>query len=456
MGDVLTMNEIISSIVRRGKGIVIFALVLAILAGGYQGYKQVQRANSGAFTAEALEAQYQEALKTYETEKGELERQLTILERRRGTQANYLENAPAMQIDPYNMYMSKVQMSVSHVDDGAFQQVFREQDIPVNYIINQIRTQYKSLLESVDLPSVLGVPEYENALDVHMREIIFYTESADGVMTITAYGTTAEMAETLAEATSRWMMDQQETIEEITFDHQISVISRVTKAHIDHEWVGRQDNAGKIMNDYVTEIAEVTAEMNALAVPAMGEPFSLISAAKKIVLFAVVGAVAGTVLACAWVFVIGLFQNRLETSYQLVRCMNVVFLGNVSKQKCFGKLASRLANERIWKDQEQAIAYAAENIKISMGEQRNVLLLSTRTEKELSDVQQLADQLKQAGYSARVMADARRDPAMVSALEEASAVVLAEKLKDSSLKEISDLNATVENCKKKIAGFVLI
>ena len=133
MKDTVTLKELLAIVVRRGRFVLTLALVFAVLMGGVQMFRQVSASRQENNSPEKIEERYQEALEDYQIEKENLEKELSDAQRKLDSQQEYNEESLLMRLDPYNKYVTTINLAVTDVEEEAFHQVFQVETTPVEY-----------------------------------------------------------------------------------------------------------------------------------------------------------------------------------------------------------------------------------------------------------------------------------------------------------------------------------
>ena len=108
MKDSVTLKELAAIAVRRGKQILLFAFVFALLLAGLQAIRLFSSSRDADNGVDQLDVQYQEKLAAYTQQKLDLEHQLRQLQQKMESQQEYSEKSLLMKIDPYNKAVTTV------------------------------------------------------------------------------------------------------------------------------------------------------------------------------------------------------------------------------------------------------------------------------------------------------------------------------------------------------------
>lgn len=455
MKDTVTLKELAAITVRRGRLAVILVLVFAVLLGGVQAARQVKAARSDENSPEKIEERYQEAMDGYLEEKADLEEQLARAENQLESQREYNEKSPLMEIDPYNKAVTTVNLAIADIDEGAFEQVFRLEDTPIDFIISKIQSQYLILWNSLDLPVSLSYTPRGGMEDKYLREIVTLKKADGGCLTLTAYGVSEAETRLLADAAYSCLLDLQAVISKGSYLHGFALLSNVTKIMVDDKLESTQTANLEKITTYTEKIESLTRELEDLKEPKRDSAPSVSKIILSALKYAVLGAAVGLVLDFTVVMASYIFRSRAETSRQLEQELSVPFLGSPAKRGgLWNRLADRIIDERVWPDEAQALAYLSSSADILLPSGR-ILLLSTLPLKE-EPLKSVIRALEGKERTVRFVGGAGRSPETVGALRDCGCVVLAERTGVTRWADVTELTALARSLDKPVGGFVTV
>lgn len=456
MKDTVTLKELAAIVVRRGRLAVVLALIFALLLGGWRIQGLVKSANSEGNSPEKIEERYQEAMETYEESKADLEEQLSRTEAQLESQREYNEKSLLMEIDSHNKAVTTINLAVTDVDEGAFQQVFRLEDTPIDFIISKIQSQYIILWNSLDLQSSLSYSPRAGMEDKYLREIVTLSRADGGCLTLTVSGTSEAVTRELADAAYNCLLKLQSVISEGSYLHSFAQLSNVTKISVDTGLEDSQKANLEKITTYTDSIADLNKQLEELAKPEREEVDSPLEIALSALKYAVLGAALGILLALVWALVSYLFRNRAETSRQMEEGLSIPFLGSTAKSAgLWNRLADWILSERLWPDEAQAADYISASAKALLPEAGTVLLASTLPLTEEA-VQPVMKALAGQGRTVRFVGNAARSPETAEALKECGCVVLAERSGVTRWDDATELTALAKSLNKPASGFVTV
>lgn len=456
MKDTVTLKELAAIAVRRGRLAVILALILAILLGGWRACSLFKESRSKDNSPEKIEERYQEALKTYEDTRASLEKQITQAESQLESQQEYNDKSLLMEIDPYNKAVTTINFAITDVDEGAFQQVFRLENTPIDFIISKIQSQYMILWDSLDLHDSLSYAPRAGMEDKYLREIVTLSRADGGCLTLTVFGTSEGEARKLADSAYNCLLELQSVISEGSYLHRFATLASVTKIVVDENLGPTQTANLDRITSYTENIEALNKQLEDMAEPKREEAFSISTLLLSTLKYAVLGAAAGVLLALVLTLAGYIFRNRVETSRQLEEGLAIPFLGSMARPgSIWNRLADRILGERIWPDETQALRYISSNAKLLLPASGTVLLASTLP-LDAAAVQPVAKVLEGKGRTVRFVGSANSSPEMAEALEECGCVVLAERAGVSRWDALTALRALAKSLDKPVDGFVML
>lgn len=458
MKDTVTLKELAAIAVRRGRSAVILALICSLLLGGWRANSLISTAHSEDNSPEKIEKRYQEAVKSYEDSREDLEKQLAKAEEQLESQREYNDTSFCMKIDPYNKVVTTINLAITDIDEGAFQQVFRLEETPVDFIVSKIQSQYIILWNSLDLQTSLSYSPQADMEDKYLREIITLTRSDGGCLTLTVSGISEAETSRLAEAAYDCLIGLQSRISEGSYLHSFALLNDVTKVSVDNNLENTQTENLKKIRTYTDNIADLSKQLEELEEPKRETAPGPLKIVLSCVKYAVLGAVIGCLLALMCAMVSYLFRCRPETSRQIEEGLSIPFLGSVAKSGGFwDRMANRILSERLWADEDQALAYisASAATLLPVSECRDVLLISTLPLKA-EEVGAVIKALENQNRTVRFVGGALRNPEAAEALKACGCVVLAERPGVTRWDDAIELTALSKNLERSVGGFVTV
>jgi len=447
------LGDLIAIVLRKWRTLIVFALIFAVLLGGFQGWR-VSKKVAAANTPAALE-KYEQQLADYEAQKQITENKLGYARSRLASEEKYKAESPIFSLDPGAVYKATIVFAIDDIEmdnmDVAYFTGYSTN--PVDYVLTKIKNQYSAMWMSADLGALMGV-EFGMS-DMAVREIITLGINDGAMMQLQVSAPTAEETEALAKAAYKIILGFKSDIEEASFSHSISILNESTRLSDDNKLKAKlsaEEDTIAELRKAVTSLETELANLNPPSAPAGSA--SIVKGAVK---YAVVGAVLGLIIGAVWVMFIGMTTGLIMNSVEIENSTGLAFLGSAgAKHRGISALADAIAGERVWKSRESGAEYIAARLGAAQEERKSLLFASTLEKADEKTLELLKEKLAAAGYSISCCIDAQHSAAFVSELNKADALVLLEKVGTSRINGIIDIVSIADSEGTDIAGFVCI
>lgn len=409
MTESITMKEFFAMLVRRGRGILITALVCAVLLGGWQ----MLKAAGGDGSDDTTAGQEQQT-----GELAGLKHQLEAAKVRMTSMEDYVQNAPLMSIDPYRAYTTTVLIGIDSTESVG---VLPTED---GAIISDGMV-CAEWLSGRDIQNLAEGSSFAGIKSVYLQDLFTAKPLSSGVLGLNVYGKTQVEAEELADILYRALKDQFSdkgtglpVIQEI--------ISLSTRCGFDEEIMTRQDEVYKALSDTEEKISTLTEKIQSqeLALPHNeGDAAPVMRGIK----FAVLGFVVGAVLACVWLLLRYIVSGHIETASQLAAAADAPYFGTIAATKRqTERWADALLGETVWPNQTAAVEHMVERVAACEKAADGITILLSAEEKS-ETLESLVSGLKEKNYPVSVVTDAKANTEVFSHLKGEGAVLLAER-----------------------------
>lgn len=454
MKETVTIKELAAIVIRRGKWMIVLALIFALILGAFELSQQISAMNAPDNTLEAIETRYQDALKEHQEEEERLNKELQKLQRSLQEEQKYYDQSLLMKIDPYNKAVSLINLAITDMEDSTFLQVFQIEGTPVDYIVSRIQNQYLVMWRSVDLQEVLG----GDVSDKYLREVVGVKAQSGGLLEIVAYAETEAEAERRASAVYAYLTKSSSVVADSAYPHAFSVLSESTKVDVDLALESTQQAVEDNIENYTSQIEETEMQLEALVPPVRDSQITVGTAAVAVVKYAVLGIVLGIILGVIWAIVSYLFSNKLTFSCHLEHKLSVPMMASMGKRKdLWNRIADWMLDERVWKEEENALDYLTESAEVRLIKGEKIVLLTTLREAvSTREVQIVIDKLEQSGYHVQYVNDAYYNGQALSAIAQNDSVILMERCGCSKMDAIDTVVSLAQEQKKAIKGYILI
>ena len=329
----LRLKDVVFSLLRRWRSVLVLALVCALALGGlklYQVKKNVPQTVD--------RTGYEQSLASYQQQRQAKEAEVQWLTLRVERHRVYMQQSMMMQIDPTAVCRAGLDLYIVGAKEEAARRMLDDYRASLSdsaFVESAAQTMG---MESKYLRALVSVSVMEKTVGESTQQYINVVlnhgqlEGAEQLLTLVleqARSVEPEIRQSLGE----------HTLETVVLDPAI----RVDNADL----AGRQWQEKERMARY--EGALVTAEKELAALRAPAEPVAPSVDTGAAVKFAVIGALLGGVLGCGWGLVAILFGDKLYSASDLRGRCNVKILGTVAgsgKRSLIDKMLDRLEGRR--------------------------------------------------------------------------------------------------------------
>ncbi len=456
MKDSATLKELLAIVIRKGKTILVLALVVALLLGGFQAFKLIQKSQDVAYTQENIDARYESAMTVYEASHTKLQKQLETAQRNMATQQEYIDNSIWMSLDPYDVRLTTIHFAITDIEESN--ETHEVGTIPVEYMTEKIQNQYVTYWNSLDLNTALTQSHYANTTDKYLREVLILNLMPGGGLSLLSLASDDETSLAMAQAAYACLSQGHAAVAEASYSHTFSLLSQTTKSYINESINKARENCDTNIETFATAVADAKEQLAALKKPVKDVAPTAGTIAGSGIKWAIIGLCLGLVIGAIWAILNYLFRGRVETSRDLEEGLGINFLGNANTGKdVFQRLANRIIHERSWSSALDATDYICQNLAYVLDNQEQVVLLSSLKDAEKSQsVEVILAMIAESGCRAVLVSDATHNPKAIEQIRQADKVILAEAMGISRWSDVSDLVVTVKKQEKSVCGFIAI
>lgn len=170
--------------------------------------------------------------------------------------------------------------------------------------------------------------------------------------------------------------------------------------------------------------------------------------------YVILGAVLGLAVGCIWVIVGYLFHNRVESSQEMGKSLQISYLGTVAPNgDIWNCRANRVEGEPRWRDMKESKDYFTTAVSVRVEKEKKIALVTSLKQADLSAV---ADMLREQGYSVTETGDSSESADALLAIKNSDVVILAERLGVSDYTKIEKLVQTAAELARPVGGYVMI
>lgn len=367
------LKDLVFAALHQWKKILIVAVIFAVLLGGFKGITGVTSLNDPDMLAQ-ISQQNKIQKDRYDAEKAALAMQVSHLLTSIQNQQVYLDNSPLMKLDPYSHFEGT---AVLYVDSGYKIQpgmTYQNPD-PTSSIIaayDNLLLSSTSLQKMADLIGVdaLYLPDLVQ-LESAQSEDNYNDQMSQNLMIIHVKAATEEDANLILQVVTQQIKSNQKSISESISSHSLSTVEWTVTPKVDPELAEVQQNANMQMDQLMKDLNAVQEKQSLLTLPVyQGETVGAVL--KQAVIFAVIGALAGTFLAVAVIWVYHCSTDKVFSIRTLADRTGVKIIGALYDGSAFQKL--HIIEGRNITDPQVQAAMLATSIRNRLPENSSLLL----------------------------------------------------------------------------------
>lgn len=442
MREPISLKDIFAIIIKRGKLLICFMVVFALLLGIFSALR-------GRTATAGDDLAYQAQLESYNQSKEQLETELENTKALHARTKDYMEKSLVMQLNPYDLYKS-VSVFLITVTEGSDIKTPTSTLEDLAYIASVIQHCYQLYWDTSDLGDALGM-DMENQ---YLQEVVRLESTDSGALMLTVFGSNKETVETLADKATAFLLNMREPVLESSYRHEITKFNQIVE-HTTHSlFADHQKEINKQLTEHKDAVKDLEQQVGALEIPVQATASASLASVVK---WAVLGAFAGLALGCVWALVAFVMFTRTESSQQMQAVLDIPYLGTTAKAgDPFQRLAGRIMGETQWHDREQAVAFVAENLR-ALGVQEDLAIITTlHTKDACTALEQAAQALCPVCDNIRYAANAQANRDAVELLGSCKYLLLAERIGVSDVPKMLALVSAANRLGVTVLGFITI
>ncbi|WP_024293406.1 hypothetical protein [Lacrimispora indolis] len=450
----INLKDLLFTVLRKWRPIMLTAFALAILLGGYKGGKELMNQGNEEFVSD-LKEQYKNDLDKYEQSKKGYERDIANLTASITYQEKYKENSILLKIDPYNKGTASVDVFVRMLEPS---QEMGLTVLTVDYADGVVKA-YASAIQQGGF--LAGLAEQKGIDLIYLKELIKVTVDYDSNMFNVSITYPDEIgAEEILNEIIDSIESEQSEVQEKLGQHSISLMNQDVGVVTDQSLTDYQQQKVKNLTDTNNSLKEAEEALDELVEPTKPVALSKISILKAGVKYGILGWIAGAFLTAFGISVIFVMNGKLSTDNDLKDRFGLKFLGGFTEKrdkKSFSRIDELLdsleGKENI--PDELVCDMIAVNIHNFILEDKSIFLTGT-VEKEVLESLVIKLQKRLPELKLEFGADMTRNVLTLQRIPEYDEIILVETRKESRHKEIEREVETVLNLKKNIVGYIML
>lgn len=448
----IDLKELLFYLLHKWRPIVLIALALAVLLGGYKLGKGILEQNNETQIAK-VQKEYDTNIKEYEQKKAGYERSIDNLTANIEFEENYQQNSVSQKIDPYNKWVATADVFVKMEDQV-------KENTPL--IVDPADSIIKAYASAADKGNDILELSHKEGIELnYLKELIDVTTDYESNML--SISTSAEGKDRALEILDTIIKDLKDTHSDIQ-DHlgrySLVIMNQSISKVADSELAESQKNRTTNLTNMQTSLSEAQLNLENLKEPPKPADLSKKGILKSGMKYGVLGGILGVFMTGFFYCVIFVMSNKVNSSEELKNRFGIKILGAFTKErekKAFSGVDS-------WLDRLEGKEYSREdtvyqriiaNIGNYADKDQAVLLTGTVEGDAFSDLEaKLKEQLPELHFE--VAQDMNKYPETLTRIPKADGIILIEKLGVSRYKDIQKELETIYSLDKKIIGCIVL
>lgn len=448
----IDLKDLMFVVLRKWRPILLVAIVLAVLAGGYKIGKALSQQSDPEFLKEA-EENYQKELSMYEMNKAAKEREIENLMTDLENQDKYLENSVLMGISPYDVSVASVDLFVKTDYEIMPNMVYQN----INYADSLI----KSYSAAVKKEGLNKVADEENIDIKYLEELVTVDiDYNNDMFSIQVKHSDPEKAEAIMDSIMSTLKGMRGKLSSAIANHTLSVMNETSSVTVDLAIADTQKSKKDYVSTLETSLQTKQDELKELAEPTK-PAVSKMSAVKAGLKYVVLGGVLGAFMVVFIICVAFLMSDKVASAKELKNRFGIRTLGVLdaaSPKRAFGfidRWLDKLEGVDVTTPESVRYEVIAANIR-NYAKDSTSLLVTGTVDKALLET--VAGKLKELLPGVRIACgeDMRVTAYTLEEITKHEGVILVEKKGVSTYTGVSQELETIKNVGKTTVGYILL
>lgn len=442
-GHIIRIKDMLFSVLYRWKTVVVWALVLALLAGAYSAFTTYQIRSD-----EALLAQYAqedaEAQLDYDNKKAALQLLVDNAQKQMEEQTAYLENSLLMNVDYHSVAVAHLSLFVSTDYQIMPGMIYQNPDTT-----KAVASAYEGMLTAKETVSAIAA---ELGMEVkYLQELITVRNQQDQMLNVFVYHENEESAKKITAMLVQAVNDYRDTVTQSIGANTVTKVLDTVGITVDTDLANKQQAEKDLLQKYRDNLQTQQDKLNQLPGPALHQIPQMRSSVKWLVIGGVVGAVLAVICIC----VIFLVSDKLYGAEVMQMLFGTHILGGASEtgSKC-GVVNRWLKKKegRVFENNTDNDRLLSANISSRAGDKKQILVTGSAQSKE---VKQLLERLQVQGVKLCYHGSVLTSADAMQALQECDGVLLTETCGKSTCRQIRKTLDCAANAGKPVIGAIL-
>lgn len=451
----IDLKDLLFAVLYRWRPIILLAIVLGILLGGYKLASGMMVRQDADELAEKEEA-YQQDVENYEITLAGYERDIASLESRMEDHQAYMDGSVLMRVDPSRRPKAYAEYLVK-LDESGWQEY--PQTVEMDPTDSIVHAYVSNLVKWIDWD---GIAEKTGTDEAYLKELIGTGQD---------YSSNSFSVEVTYEDldTAEWILDElveqisegHDELAELAGGHTISLINKGSGYFYDGGLADSQKGNFDKITSYENTLKDKKKALDDLEEPEAPAEISNSGVVKEGIKFGVIGILAGGFLSVCWFGAIYVLGGKVHTEDELKSQFGLRILGVFAlpekKGFCCGidRWLERLEGKAERPSEDAVLERGLVNIQNYTEAGSKILLTGTVSEDQLKAIGgKLGEKL--ADRTLVISPDMNKATDTLRQLADCQAVILVEQRGVSRFSEIRKEREAIQGLKKPVVGCLVI
>ena len=425
----INLKDCFFYVLRHLKLMLIVALVLGLLLGGYKGYTEYSK------ELKYSETNNIENISNYEKSIESLSKEL---DSKKASLVNYINNSAFLSLDPYSSYQIVNNYFVS--TDYKIIASNSYQDIDYTWSVINSYVSYLSsddILEELANKNNLELSNLKEFVDISCDNSI---DKQNYIISISVYSNDKDEALSILDSFDDILPSITSKINKSVVNNSISLVSTNIYKGENSDILNKQQEFTSNFKSLLSDINSTQSSIDSLSeLSYIGNPIKALTS--SFIKWFLIGFVVGGVLIAGVYFLIFIFNNKVYSADEFKDKTNIRVLGNIASDKLtfIDKLEHRPINTDINLLSSNLNTFSNSKTILFTGELLDEQLLSKLNNKDIISTGSIID-----------------DSKAIDSLSKTNDIVLVVKCNKTDYKTINEVRQRIKDLNKNIVGCVVV
>jgi capsular polysaccharide biosynthesis protein len=432
--------------------------------GAFKAYKSRDAFKS---TISGSNSSYKSQFELYNSQKLIAETQIKSLNKQIDAEKKYKSQSILMNIDPYNEYRNTATyyIAVNDKNPNTVKSLLKAYQslIGGDYVYNEVKSDLSyatkewmiNELIKVDIGNQKSVSIIQT--DDEVKEDSISSGSYGGsVFTVTTVGNTDSLSDNLMKAVEKQIEEKQPDIAASIGAHTIKLINSTSGLSVDNELASKISSFSDDLKNMQQSLTDTKTALDGLTEPEGAQVITKQGALKSVLKYALIGLVAGFILALFWFFIKYIVSGRISSESDLESRFGLKVLGTIASSEKNGfwqRLSDKMLHIRRDKGLSDQCSFIGEYISGMKISDLSLALVTSLSEDKSSAI---IDSLNTGrDFKIHYCGNITDDSNAVKILNESQGALILLDMEKTTEARFEEMIRILSNCGKKIVGVII-